>query len=314
MMRLSAASLAALLALSTACVPPVRSTASGPVTRLQLAEFWEEPRDLASRDLYWGPWGQRFAPKPGQTYTFVEEKVVGFSPGFTVKDGDGIEWSVKQGPEAGVEVTVSRILSALGYHQPPVYFVKEWIKDGGPGEARQGAGRFRPKGASTGLDDAGSWSWQQNPFVGTPQYGGLIALMMLLNETDLKTSNNTLYTVDPAVRGSEVRRWYVVRDIGAALGETGKLDPRRGDPFVFEKLDYLRGMKDGFVRFNYRGRHQELVERIPPGHVKWMVNLASRLTPAQWEDAFRAGGYGPETSKWFIRKIMAKLDEGRQLP
>ena len=44
------------------------------------------------------------APKPGQTYKVVEEKTTGFSPGFTVVDENGREWSVKQGPEAHTEV------------------------------------------------------------------------------------------------------------------------------------------------------------------------------------------------------------------
>src|SRR3954468_2937794 len=97
---------AGVLAWSVACAPAIRSTASEPLTPRQLAEFWEEPRDLAKRDAYWGPWGRDLAPKTDQTYQFVAQKTVGFSPGYTVKDENGVEWSVKQGPEAGVEVVV----------------------------------------------------------------------------------------------------------------------------------------------------------------------------------------------------------------
>jgi hypothetical protein len=30
--------------------------------------------------------------------------------------------------------------------------------------------------------------------------------------------------------GKTTHRWYVVRDIGTALGESGRIDPRRNDP------------------------------------------------------------------------------------
>lgn len=297
--------------LLSGCATTIRSTAPGPVTPNAMTEFWEEPRNLATKDLYWGPWGQRLAPRPGQIFTFVEEKTSGFSPGYTVKDERGREWSVKQGPEAGVEVVVSRLLSAIGYHQPPVYYLSSWTKNGGPGEAQQGPGRFRPK--DIGLDEEGAWSWQENPFVGTRPYGGLLAFMMLVNGTDLKNDNNSLYDVDRAVRTSAATRWYVVRDVGAALGETGILEPRRGDPFTFEKIDFIRGVEGQRVLFNYNGRHKELIDQLEVRDVKWMAALVSRLSDRQWREAFRAGGYGPQASAMFIRKIKSKLAEARRV-
>ena len=45
---------------------------------------------------------------------------------------DGVEWSVKLGPEAHTEVVLSRVLSAVGYHQPPVYYLPAWQLGGGP--------------------------------------------------------------------------------------------------------------------------------------------------------------------------------------
>lgn len=313
-MNRSAATVVAFgLGLSVACAPAFRSTATGPMTPTLMAELWENPTDLAQRDLFWGPWGETLAPKPGQTYKVVEEKTTGFSPGFTVVDESGMEWSVKQGPEAHTEVAVSRILSAVGYHQPPVYYVDRWTQRGGPGDAEQRDGRFRPK--DVGVRSKGDWSWQQNPFVGTEPYQGLLSLLMLLNGTDLKNDNNTLYEVDPEMRdGHGVKHWYVVRDVGAALGETGKIEPVRGDPFVFAKERFILGVKNGFVKFNYRGRHKELAERIRPSDLHWMANLVSGLTPAQWQDAFRAAGYGPTASDMFIARIKEKLEEIRRLP
>ncbi len=251
-------------------------------------------------------------------YSVVEQDTVGFSPGAALKDENGREWSVKQGPEAHTEVVISRILSAVGYHQPPVYYVEQWTQRGGVGPREQRAGRFRPK--DIGLKDKGPWSWQENPFVGTPAYRGLLALMMLLNGTDLKNDNNTLYEVSASLRDAPrgarrrgVSTWYVVRDVGAALGETGKLDPSSGDPFLFAKTPFITGVRDGFVRFDYRGHHQELIEQITPADVRWMVRLMSRLSDRQWRDAFRAGGYGPGASEMFITRIKEKLTEALTL-
>lgn len=311
MSRAAAIAILSLAAVTSACAPPIRSTAAAPLTDNQLAELWQNPDDLRTRDLFWGPWGQRYAPDAASTFTFVEEKTTGFSPGATVRDEHGVEWSVKQGAEAQTEVVVSRILSAVGYHQPPVYYVDQWRLAGGPAPGVQKPGRFRPK--LEGLRNAGEWSWQENPFVGTDAYGGLLALMMLVNGTDLKNSNNTLYDVAPELSPRRISRMFVVRDVGAALGETGKIAPRRGDPFVFARERFILGVDKGHVRFNYRGLHKEIVEQLTPGDLQWMVALVSRLSPAQWRDAFRAAGYGPGTSEAFITRLMEKLEEARRV-
>jgi hypothetical protein len=183
--------ISALLAVTcTGCVAPLmRSTLPGPPTPGQSAQLWEEPNDLAERNLFDGPWGKDLAPDPAATYAFVKAKTVGVSPGFAVTDEHGMEWSVKQGPEAKVEVVMSRILSAVGYHQPPVYYLPGWTISGGPSSRAQSEARFRPK--HTVLKDEGEWSWQENPFIGTRPYNGLRVLMMILNESDLKNSNNS---------------------------------------------------------------------------------------------------------------------------
>ena len=295
------------------CAPPIRSTLTTAPTPAQMAEFWEEPKDLSTRDLFFGPFGMERAPNPRATYRYFKEKTTGNSPGFTVEDNDGTEWSVKQGPEGPVEVVVSRILWAAGYHQPPVYWISEWSKRGGPGLEIQPGGRFRPK--IHGLKEADEWSWQENPFVGTHPYRGLLALMMMLNSSDLKNSNNSLYELTGSLSdSSEPRRWFVVRDVGASLGETGRLDPARGNADVFAKLKFIKGVEEGWVRFNYHGRHQELVHRtIKPEDVRWVSTILSGISSKQWQDAFRAGGYGPTQSSIFIDRILEKIEEGRRL-
>ena len=116
-----------------------------PATPAQSAELWEAPNDLAERNLFDGPWGKDLAPNPTTTYTFVSAKTVGISPGFAVTDDEGQEWSVKQGPEAKVEVVMSRVLSAVGYHQPPVYYLPQWTLSGGPSSTHAVGGPVSPE-------------------------------------------------------------------------------------------------------------------------------------------------------------------------
>ena len=77
------------------------------------------------------------------TYSFVAKDTSGFSLGFDVRSADGLEWSVKLGPEAQSEVVTSRILWAIGFHQPPTYYLERWTLTGQEAGA-QPPGRFRP--------------------------------------------------------------------------------------------------------------------------------------------------------------------------
>ena len=290
----------------------MRSTLSTPPTTRQSAELWEAPNDIATRNLFDGPWGKDLAPNPTTTFAFVSTKSVGISPGYAVTDAHGMEWSVKQGPEAKVEVVMSRVLSAVGYHQPPVYYLPRWTLAEGLSQKAEPEARFRPKHSV--LKDMGEWSWHENPFIGTQPYNGLRVLMMILNESDLKDSNNTLYEVkEPGAASDAPHRWFVVRDIGTALGETGRLNPTRNDPVLFEQNRFIKGVKNGVVDFEYRGRHQELADHISPEDVKWMCSLLAQLSAEQWQDAFRAGGYDEATSARFIARIKAKVAEGLAL-
>jgi hypothetical protein len=107
-------------------VPALRSAASAPLTRAELSELWQEPDDLASRDLFHGPGGPAGVPLPDSVWRFKSEDLTGFSRGYDVTGPDGVEWDVKVGPETQTEIVASRIVWAVGYHQPPTYFVTRW--------------------------------------------------------------------------------------------------------------------------------------------------------------------------------------------
>jgi hypothetical protein len=292
------------------CAASVKPTVDPSAARARMAEFWREPTNIAAVDVYSGPWGDKYAPDPKAVYKFVRTKTHGNSPGLTVSGPADVEWSVKQGPESHVEVTMSRVLSAAGYRQPPVYYLETMALDHGDWVERATGGRFRPK--VKGLKDAGVWSWQQNPFVGTKPYQGLLVILMMFDGTDVKNTNNSLYELKEPI--DRVTRWFVVRDIGAALGETGRLAPKIAAPDLFERNRFITGVKNGFVTFDYHGWHQELVrDRITTGDVRWAANLLSGLADSQWEAAFRAGGFDPQIANRYIRRLKEKIRDGRQL-
>jgi hypothetical protein len=282
---------------------------------IELSGLWEPPADLASRDLYYGSWDQAHAPDPFAVYTLVEHKHSGTNPGMTVTDERGRQWSVKQAPANGqppegpIEVVLSRVLDAIGYHQPPVYYLPSFTYRDDWGTHIEAGGRFRLKERS--LKDRGEWSWQRNPFVGTQPYQGLLVTLLLFNSSDLKNANNTLY--EHRV-GDLAEPWYVVRDLGTALGQTGRWAPRRGDAARYAADPFITGVRDGAVQFGYDGWHQELIrDRISVHDVQWAAALLGRLSDRQWRDAFLAAGFTPGRAEPFIDAIKARIDQAASI-
>ena len=287
-----------------ACAPPIRPVVApdGPPI-----EFWQEP--VGRDDLFYGVGGRDLAPRPSEQYRLLKRDPSGFSTTLDVKDQEGEKWDAKLGPEAQSEVTVSRIVWAMGYPQPPIYYLPDLVVEEHGRTHREGHARMRAN--PDWIDKTGIWSWHQNPYVGTPQYRGLLVLMMVLNSTDLKDDNNAVYEVS---RHGKTERWHVVKDLGASLGETGKLNPKRSDVEAFEREGFIRGVDDeGHVQFVFHGRHGELLDRITPADVRWMCTRLSRLSAEQWREAFRAGGYDRDESARYVRKIKDKIAQGLAL-
>ncbi len=278
------------------------------VTAEKMAELWKDPGPQP-RDLFWGIGGKKYAPPPDAVYKLESRDDTGFSVSYDVVSPDGMEWSAKIGPEAQTEVVVSRLLWALGYHQPPVYYLPSWKLDSGGKELRvESEARFRPK--LDGLERRDDyWHWADNPFSGTRPFKGLLVTLLILNSSDLKDDNNSIYEVtEPWNEGAP--RWFVVRDVGASLGETGKLYPRRNWLEGFEKHGFIKSVGDGRVELYYNGRHEELLSMIEPADVQWAAQQMQRLTDAQWRDAFRAANYADPIAGRFIRRIRQKIANG----
>ena len=72
-------------------------------------------------------------------------------------------------------------------------------------------------------------------------------------------------------------------------------------------------MANGHVRFDYRGRHGALVDDITPADVRWICQRLQRSPTSSGDDAFRAGGYAPQTPTRFINRFKQKIAEGLAL-
>ncbi|PYR94654.1 MAG: hypothetical protein DMF84_04130 [Acidobacteria bacterium] len=302
--------MAVTLAIATSCHPAVPSTRAELPTADKLAELWFSPQP--GRDLFWGIGGQRLAPDVAATYKVIDVKKYGFSPGMTIVGPGDRHWSVKFPPEASTEVVASRILWGVGYHQPPIYYVGRWNAEGSPEKNPQLPARFRESKPDVhGLDAKGTWSYYRGPFVGTREQNGLLVLQVMLGNSDLKDEQNAIYELKQPLEGAS--RWYVARDLGQSFGRTGVINAPRGDVQVFEQTPFIKAVVDGRVRFDYRGRHGVLVERMTPDDVRWICEKLAKLTDRQWDDAFRAGGYAPELAARFIRRFKQKIQEGLAL-
>jgi hypothetical protein len=300
--------LAAVVLHALACAAATKSEA--PETQaasVPMDALWIEPHDLASRNLFGGPGGIAQAPVANSEFQFKERDTSGHSSGYRVVDAKGLEWKVKTGDEAQSEVAVSRILWAIGYHQPAVYFVANWRLTGGPAKAEAAPGRFR---LETGIDTTGTWSWEKNPFVGTQPFRGLVVVNVLLNNWDLAPSNNRIYNVQ--ADGGE-RMVYVVQDVGGALGKTRWPLGSRNRVEHFEEQGFLLETEPGRVKFDFHGARRGMLRDIGPGDVVWACRLLARLSDKQLEDAFTAAGYAPDIRARFIAKIRTKIQQGLAL-
>ena len=221
------------------------------------------------------------------------------------------DWDIKLGPEAQVEVVVSRLLWAVGFHQPPTYYVPRWTLAGGPRPGPQDGGRFGPPRDDCGA--IGRWAWDRNPFVGTREMRGLFVMMVIVSNWDFKTSQNAVYE-SVAVRhaASPVHRAGSRR----VARPHAMVDSRsRGDVDGFTSERFIAGVREGLVDFHYRGawRYPHLDNDVTPDDVRWICGLLSRLSERQWQDAFRAAGYEPSVASRYIEHLRARAHEGASL-
>lgn len=281
-----------------------------------LVRIWEDPRPIASRDLYWGPGRPSRAPQA--PFTFVEESDGGTQPKLVVTDAAGVAWDVKFGPEAHAEVAATRLVWAFGYMVDENYFVAEGViagaRDLGRAKAHVDAvGRFTAARFERQLPEhhhviQPGWSFQSNPFRGKPELSGLKILMTLIGNWDIEGARNNRL-VEVREPGRRPYRRHMVSDLGASFGRMGarftnhskwQLEDYRGEGFI-------DAVSDEEVEFDFDGLESGM-DRVPLEHVRWFAALAAELTPAQVRRAFEAAGASPAEIDGFSEVVLARLD------
>jgi hypothetical protein len=272
--------------------------------------LWRDHTNVASLDLFHGPGGQASRPDLSRL-TFVEEETGGYSKKYRVRDGAGREWVAKIGKEAQPETAATRLVWAAGYVTEITHLAPRATIDG-KGTFENVRFEARPENVKR-LDE---WRWEQNPFAGTRELQGLKILMALIENWDLKDSNNRVLAVG-APGSTELH--YVVSDLGATFGKTGghnspmallrNVKGSRNEPDDYAGDKFVEGIEGGMVRFNFSGKNSGLMRDIKAEDARWVGGLLSRLSDKQIEDAFRAANYTPEEVRLLSAEVRQRIGE-----
>ena len=272
--------------------------------------LWRAPADIAARNLYYGPGGEALRPNL-RHITFLQEEKGGYSKKFRVRDGSGREWVAKIGKEAQSETAAVRLLWAIGYETEINYLVPRVTI---PGKGTFANVRFeaRPKQIKR-LD---KWKWDKNPFVGTREFQGLKVMMALLNNWDIKDSNNEILFVR---NGEHNELRYIISDLGATFGKSGSLPiiwrftRNRNNPEDYAQAKFVEGVDNNYVLFHYNGKRNDLFDDISVRDAEWAGALLAHLSNRQLEDVFRAANYRPEEVRLLTEAVRARINELRTL-
>ncbi|HEX6284077.1 MAG TPA: hypothetical protein VFZ71_04355 [Pyrinomonadaceae bacterium] len=250
--------------------------------------FWRAPENIEQRNLLLGAGGEEMKPDVSRL-TFIEQKTGGFSTKYRVRDAKGNEWIAKVGKEAQSDTAANRILWALGYETEIAYLVPK-AKIEGKGEFENVRLEARPKE----IKRSGNWMWENNPFMGTPEFKGLKILMVMINNWDMKDDNNEILAMRGDTTGEGELR-YIISDLGASFGKTGGfLSRNRNNPESYKKSDFIKKVNGDVIDFNYGGKNQKLFENLTVADAAWLSTWLKRLSDEQIKDAFRAANYTPE--------------------
>jgi hypothetical protein len=281
--------------------------------------LWRDPGDVSTYNLLVGPGGEEMKPDMS-SITYIQEETGGYSPKFRVRDGAGKIWVAKLGKESQPETAASRLAWAAGF-PTEIHYLYPCVQIIGAPPPKKEVERCEGKGFSNVRFEArpenfkrlDNWAWANNPFSGTKEFRGLIVLMALFNNWDLKDDNNKIVYV-PGGEGGQDELRYIISDLGATFGKTGGfLSRNRNAPKDYAKTQFIKGVEGGNVIFNYNGKNQVLMRNIPVEDAKWIGTLLSKLSEEQIADAFRAGNFTPEEVQTLTQAVRQRITQLTQL-
>ena len=282
--------------------------------------LWREPADISSRDLLLGPGGEGMKPDLSQVVWEATDEDQGYSVKWRVRDGSGRKWVVKVGNEAQPETAATRLVWAAGYPVEVTYLVPCVQVVNAPKPRKKveqcegkGYANVRFEARPENIERLDNWSWNENPFKGTNEFAGLVVLMGLLNNWDLKDTNNKVIYVPAGGGQGELR--YIISDLGATFGKTGNfITHSRNEPEKYVKTGFVDKVEGGFVRFDYSGKHGGLFDAVTVEQARWIGDILRRLSEEQIKDAFRAANYKPAEVEALAQEVMGRINALHTLP
>ena len=290
--------------------------------------LWSDPGDVERLDFAAGPGGRAYIPVP--PYRFLEEHATGSQPCVSVADAAGRRWRVKWGPEVRCETFAVRLAWACGYFAEITHFVPSGAIEGCGTLTRAAAcvdasGRFIE--ARFELDDPAveklfeehSWSWSDNPFVGTRELAGLKVLLMLISNWDNKDQRDVARGSNTAIYVTRVSRWrreaqYLIVDWGGSMGRWGRAVVTRGrwdaEGFAAQTPHFVTGVAAGYVQFGYSGqRTGDARANILVEDVAWLCRYLGRVSDAQLREGLNASGATDDETVSFTASLRARIDQ-----
>ena len=277
-------------------VSALAQSTSGPV-------MWERV-NIERRDLFNGAGGIRMRPNT-RRITFIKRETGGNNLKYRIKDASGRIWVAKIADESQPEVAANRILYGLGYATEIDYLVPRLAIPG-----KKTYTNVRLEARPPTMERVGNWKWDDNPFVESDEFYGLRILMAMINNWDLKDTNNVI------LRAGGVDR-YAVSDLGSSFGKLAisskfllnRVGRNVNNPDDFSETDFIKGVNNGEVEFAYKGKGVGLMKSITPAHTRWLANLLRRLSDKQIRDAFRAANYSPSEVRLLTAAFKSRIRE-----
>jgi hypothetical protein len=293
--------------------------------------LWREPGPIDALDPVHGPGSPDLAPHP--PFEFIEEHSNGSQPCVSVRDGRGRRWRVKWGDEVRSETFAVRFAWACGYFAEVTYFVPAGAIASAANLARARACIDTTTGAFGDarfeLDDPAvrkmfeehSWSWDDNPFIGTREFTGLRILVMLLSNWDIKDRRDVARGSNTAIFEHRERRGrtearYLLTDWGGSMGRWGASVATRGrwdlEGFEAQTPGFITGVDNGVVLFGYTGqRTAEIGGDIPVDHARWFYSYVKRLDERYLTTALTASGATDDEATRFARALTNRIEQLR---
>jgi hypothetical protein len=298
------------------------SKAAAPAAKAKVPLVWRDPGDVESLDLAGGAGGKEGAPVA--PFTFLEENLKGTNPKLRLKTRTESSGRSNGAPKSMLRRSPPGLsgprdtLSSQPTSFPPARSkaatgltrAKSKVADDGSFTNARFE-RQKDKGVKK-LDEEQSWSWVQNPFVGSKELNGLKIMVMLLSNWDNKDVRDVSRGSNTAIFQAREEDQYIVTDWGGSLGKWGNFMSREKwdcKGYQSQSKNFVKGVKNGVVEFGYSGQHtKDFGTDIKVADVQWLVGMIGKLSDKQINDALQAGGATAEEQSCYARAIRERID------